>query len=379
MRKIALMLCLLMMAAGLSGCIGGNETEISTGGDPIVPGELPDDWPTYSVPTVNDLPTCDSTTLGRLYYVESPPQFQVCKSSGWAVLDLSQLSVLENSFPSMTLFSYASAAVDDNDGTWSADVELEILALDVDGQVSSLGVDLNLDGTVDIDFTSTLGLGTSTNNPAHLSVTFPMPLEQSLYLSQEGAYTPCQLRLYNVFALMLGDDDGGITTELITIYPNNDLLGVWSGMVNGFNSYGILDTLQISATHRAWLDGSDLSSTCIHLPEFSITDHPSTSGSNSGDNLVRVEIISVNDLASLMQDGYSFSPSITTPADCAFEITFDGADENNPQSGDAWIISEQNSASGNLCAPSSPSTVIVQFGLSGMGPFGMAYQEVVVT
>ena len=189
------MLCLLMMSAGLSGCIGGNGTEISTGGDSIEPGELPDDWPTYSVPTTNDLPTCDSVTLGRLYYVESPPDFQVCKSSGWDVLDVSQLSVLENSFPAMTLMSNSHVAVDDNDGTWSADVELEILALDVDGHVSSIGVDLDLDGTVDVDFTSTLGLGASTTNPVHLSVAFSMPYEQSLYTIRDSTFSDyCHLR-----------------------------------------------------------------------------------------------------------------------------------------------------------------------------------------
>ena len=386
MRKIAIILCLLMMIAGLSGCIGGNDTEISTDGDTIVPGELPDDWPTYSVPTVNDLPICDTTTLGRLYYVESPPEFQVCKTSGWAILDLSQLSVLENSFPSMTLMSSYSDSVNDNDGTWSSNVELEIITLDVDGHISSLGVDLDLDGTVDVDFTSALGLGTGTANPAHLSVTFSMPYEQSLFVTKEVAYSPlCLLRVYNVYALMLGDDDGGITTELVTkelgisSNPNDVLLGSYFGMVSGFNSYGVLDTLQMSAVDRAWLDGSDPSSTCPHLPEFSITDHADPLTSSTGDNLVRIEITAANDIASIMSSGVSFSPNISEPASCSSSVTFDGADENNPQIGDAWIISEHTGVSSPECAPSSPSTVVVQYGGIGMGYYYMAYQEVVVS
>lgn len=374
------MLCLLMMSAGLSGCIGGNGTEISTGGDSIEPGELPDDWPTYSVPTTNDLPTCDSTTLGRLYYVESPPDFQVCKSSGWDVLDVSQLSVLENSFPAMTLMSNSLVAVDDNDGTWSADVELEILALDVDGHVSSIGVDLDLDGTVDVDFTSTLGLGASTTNPVHLSVAFSMPYEQSLYTIRDSTFSDyCHLRLNNVFAIMIGDDDGGVHTELITVHPSNELLGTFSMMVNGFNSYGIFDTLQVSAADRAWVNGSDPNSPCAHLPEFTITDHIDSLTAATGDNLVRVEITSANDIASLMSDGTSFTPGISVPADCATVITFDGADENNPQTGDAWILSEASNTNGELCAPNSSSPVIVRFGALGMGPYTMAYQEVVVS
>jgi len=390
MRKIVMILCLSMMTAGFSGCVG-NDTEISADGAPITPGELPDDWPTYSVPSLNDLPICDSTTLGRLYYVESPPQFQVCKSSGWAVLDLSQLSVLENSFPSMTIMSHSIAAVDDNDGTWSAGIELEILALDVDGHISSLGVDLDLDGTVDVDLSSTLGLGTSTANPAHLSVTFSMPYEHSLYTTKDSSMSPfCHLRVYNVYALMLGDEDGGITTELVTVYPPNvgsnpatGLLGSYYGMVNGFNSYGILDTLQISATDRAWLDGSDPNSSCPHLPEFSITDHTDSLTSDLGENLVRIEITSANDIASITtgdENSIGFRPWIDVPENCGPVITFDGANENNPQDGDAWIISEATSGmAGEVCNLSSTSTVLIGFGASGSGFYDLAWKEVIVS
>ena len=382
MRKIALILCLLLMATGLSGCIGGDETEISASGEPIVPGELPDDWPTYYVPTVNDLPSCDSTTLGRLYYIESPPQFEVCKSSGWAVLDLSQLSVLENSFPSMTVTSQSSVAVDDNDGTWSANMELEILALDIDGNLSSLGVDLDLDGTVDIDFSSAngLGIGTVTTNPAHLSLTFSMPYEQSLYATKDNTFTHyCHLRLYNIFALMVGDEDGGITTELVTTYSVNDLPGTSNMMVNGFNSYGILNILQVNAADRAWLNGSDPSSPCPHLPEFSITDHPDSLTSATGDNLVRIEITSANDIGSANLISDNFNPFISEPANCGFVVIFEGGDASNLQTGDAWIISEANDANGELCASvNMSSTIVVQYGLLGMGPFVTAYQEVIV-
>ena len=381
MRNIASMLCLLILAAGLSGCVGGNGTEISTEGEPIVQGELPDDWPTYSVATMNDLPTCDSTTLGRLYYVESPAQFQVCKSTGWATLDLSQLNVLQNSFPSMTVLSESTAAVDDNDGTWSADVELEILALDIDGYISSLGVDLNMDGSVDVNLTSTLGLGTTITNPAHLNVTFSMPYEQALYATQERLFSPyCHLRLQNVFAIVIGDDDGGITTELVKTSSVGELPGFSSMMVNGFNSYGILDSLQVNSADRAWLNGSATSSPCSHLPEFSITDHTDSLTSASGDNLVRIEITSANDISSMISGvNADFTPSISEPNNCGYVVTFDGADESDPQTGDAWVISEANNANGDLCAPNSNSTVVVRYGSSGMGPYGLAYQEVILS
>jgi len=295
-------------------------------------------------------------------------------------------SVHENSVPSMIIMSSHSAPVNDNDGTWSSDIELEILALDVDGYLSSFGVDLDLDGTVDVDLSSTLGLGTSITNPAHLSVTFSMPHEQSLYMAKDSSFPSfCQLEMLNVYALVLGDDSGGITTELVTENPgfssgpHTGLPGTYSGKLNGFNSYGIFDTLQISAADRAWLDGSDPSSTCTHLPEFSITDHADPLTSASGDNLVRIEITATNDIASIIALGAYFAPWISEPANCNSIVTFDGADENNLQLGDAWIISEYTGTSSPGCAPSSPSTVVVQFGAMGMGFPTMAYQEVVVS
>ena len=298
-------------------------------------------------------------------------------------------NVHENSVPSMIIMSSHSAPVNDNDGTWSSDIELEILALDVDGYLSSFGVDLDLDGTVDVDLSSTLGLGTSITNPAHLSVTFSMPHEQSLYLAKDTsllANSFCQLEMLNVYALVLGDDSGGITTELVTEIaglfssgPHAGLPGTYSGKLNGFNSYGILDTLQISAADRAWLDGSDPSSTCPHLPEFSITDHSDPLTSASGDNLVRIEITSANDIASIIASGTYFAPWIDEPANCNSIVTFDGADEYYPQSGDAWIISEDTGDSSPGCESISPSTVVVQFGAMGMGFFTMAFQEVVVS
>ena len=81
MRKVVTLLCLLMMTSGLSGCIGDSEVETTDGDEVIL--ELSDDWPTYYVATANDLPTCDSTTQGRLYYVEADTNFQACMSAGW--------------------------------------------------------------------------------------------------------------------------------------------------------------------------------------------------------------------------------------------------------------------------------------------------------
>ncbi|MED5485844.1 MAG: hypothetical protein VYE59_04435, partial [Candidatus Thermoplasmatota archaeon] len=71
-----ILICLMMATVSFAGCLGNTDTVITEEGDPIAPGELPDDWPTYYVATANDLPTCDANTLGRLYYVEADTNFQ---------------------------------------------------------------------------------------------------------------------------------------------------------------------------------------------------------------------------------------------------------------------------------------------------------------
>lgn len=46
------------------------------------------DWSSYSVKALSDLPGCSGTIVGRLYYVEDNSEFQVCKSTGWTVVNV---------------------------------------------------------------------------------------------------------------------------------------------------------------------------------------------------------------------------------------------------------------------------------------------------
>ena len=80
-RPIALLFCLLMLTLPLAGCFGGDDP--SDGSD-----EELDDWNVHFAATAADLPACDADTNGRLYYVEADNQFQVCKTSGWSVIDI---------------------------------------------------------------------------------------------------------------------------------------------------------------------------------------------------------------------------------------------------------------------------------------------------
>ena len=80
-RTTALLFCLLMLTLPLTGCFGGDDS--SDGSD-----EELDDWNVHFAATAADLPACDADTNGRLYYVEADNQFQVCKTSGWSVIDI---------------------------------------------------------------------------------------------------------------------------------------------------------------------------------------------------------------------------------------------------------------------------------------------------
>ena len=81
-KKIAMLLCLLMASASIAGCVGGDDDSTNESEDKL------DDWNVHFAATSADLPTCDEITNGRLYYVESDEQFQVCKTSGWEVITI---------------------------------------------------------------------------------------------------------------------------------------------------------------------------------------------------------------------------------------------------------------------------------------------------
>jgi len=80
-NALAILLALLMTASALAGCSGtGDDVEDD-------PGEL-EDWNVFLVQSSSDLPSCDSVTEGRLYYVSSESGFQTCSNGSWQSIDL---------------------------------------------------------------------------------------------------------------------------------------------------------------------------------------------------------------------------------------------------------------------------------------------------
>ena len=80
-NALAILLALLMTASALSGCSGTDDDVDDE------PTDL-EDWNVFMVQRSSDLPTCDSATEGRLYYLSSESGFQACSSGSWQSIDL---------------------------------------------------------------------------------------------------------------------------------------------------------------------------------------------------------------------------------------------------------------------------------------------------
>ena len=80
-NALAILLALLMTASALAGCSGTDDDVDDE------PSDL-EDWDVFLVQASSDLPTCDSVTEGRLYYVSSDSGFQACSTGSWQAIDL---------------------------------------------------------------------------------------------------------------------------------------------------------------------------------------------------------------------------------------------------------------------------------------------------
>jgi uncharacterized protein YjbI with pentapeptide repeats len=73
-----------MATLSLAGCLGGDDG----GGSDEEPAETLEDWTVYMVDSGDDLPNCNSDSLGKLYYVANIETFEVCLTSGWSFIDI---------------------------------------------------------------------------------------------------------------------------------------------------------------------------------------------------------------------------------------------------------------------------------------------------
>ena len=367
MKKIVTLLCLLMMTSGLSGCIGDSELE-TVEGDDIVP-ELSDDWPTYYVPTSNDLPTCDSTTQGRLYYVEADTNFQACMSTGWQVVDIggSNANVILNAAPIVTATFVGSdddALADDGDGTYSRLVYLSWSAMDLDGTIVSIGLDYDADGAIDIPFSSNSGMLSDQTPVTSIggdvyggSFIIPMEVGNNYIQAENYNGMACSIMIQKNLMVIVEDDDGAKSYVPM----------VFDGIEGSVEGYSPLSPLDIQDTYASsfgipqsdidWVTGT--SSSCPKYPSFSLVDHADTIGTGTTENLVTVTLDDAGDWFSLLEGGapsnnngwgddygyflsaYCINANGTTWLEGAFsQADYTGADIDSPQSGDTWTAKD---------------------------------------
>tara|TARA_B100001142_G_C14344895_1_gene659538 strand:- start:156 stop:926 length:771 start_codon:yes stop_codon:yes gene_type:complete len=210
-RTLALLFCLLMITISFTGCIGG-DIETSEGEDVVL--EDTDDWPTYYVPTSGDLPTCDSTTLGQLYYVEADTNFQACMSTGWQVVEIggANANVLVNQPPRIT--AQITPLDDDahnltSDG-WYYVATAHWSATDPEGETVTVGIDADRDGTIDLNLNTAEGFSMielDWNGSVHVD---RIELEGERFL-----------HMYRIFDV-IAEDASGATSTISVISPAMD-------------------------------------------------------------------------------------------------------------------------------------------------------------
>ena len=143
---------LMMLTVSLAGCFGSD--------DPVedeTPVETLDDWQVHFASSAADLPTCDSATDGRLYYVDADSEFQVCTSSGWDVIDVSgpagQDGADGTSGTNGVDGADGSDGIDGADGANGVSTLIRILSsttCTTGGNSFEIGADNNGDGVLDI-------------------------------------------------------------------------------------------------------------------------------------------------------------------------------------------------------------------------------------
>ena len=284
MRRVSIVTCLMMMmmTVSLSGCIGGNDVQTEEG-DAIMLEDT-DDWPTYYVPSASDLPTCDSSTLGRLYYVEADANFQACMSTGWQVVQIggSAANVVLNQAPIVetNYWLLNDDLLTDISGDGQLDhtlVGLHWDARDVDGTISQIGIDYDGDNNIDINLPQNSGVHSEDDyiyNGNVISGLFAVPLTQGLTVHQSVTPSTCLLSITRTIAVIAVDDGGATGISSQTMSAIDPILD------NPIGSYHFIDAYEVaSSTYlQSFLTQSDIdwvmgngNSPCPVIPTFSLT------------------------------------------------------------------------------------------------------------
>jgi hypothetical protein len=349
----------MMMAVSLSGCIGGTDVETDEGDDIVL--ENTDDWPTYYVLTATDLPTCDSTTLGRLYYIEAGTNFQACMSTGWQVVQIggSGGNILVNQPPiieSGVWMADNDLVVEDGDGTYSILMGLHWNATDTDGTIAQIGIDYDGDLAIDIPLSGNSGAHSTEDYSLRGDVYsgfFAIPYESGLTFHRGQTATTCKWVMTRTITVVAVDDDGATSLDYITrneFNPRTD-----------YNAYHAQDINSefagfISQADYDWILGVS-PSTCPAPAIFSLTFDSGAVTSGDSDTLGVLTLVSGAPTNFIGQDGCSpiyvglswDGENYGQPCG-VFDIQFSGIDSANPVAGDIYTISEGGN---DVCNPTN--------------------------
>ena len=263
-RPLALMLCFLMLTLPLAGCLNSGTDPATSDDDDLVLGELPDDWPTYYVPSASDLPACpgqNDANLGKLYYVEDVADFQACTSTGWSSVDTSGLT---NHPPEVSVHLTtqldASTGGDPN-APWVYRAFMQWSANDPEGTAVSVGVDHDRDGVVDLALPAAEGVDAGTTTQM-----IELPWNGTVYANRfVNAGGSCGLVVYRMFDVIAEDATGMSTVH--TVIADETVAGGatkihWEHNVDSVEA--LFPTL--SSDDIDWLSGDLPGSPCTWTP-----------------------------------------------------------------------------------------------------------------
>ena len=327
------------------------------------------------------MPTCDTTTLGRLYYVEADTNFQACTSTGWTVVQIggSSSTLVLNSAPILSASVWESdddMIADDGDGTYSRLVYIDWVAMDIDGTIASLGIDYDSDGVIDIPFSQNSGLFSDQTSVQAIDGdeyggAFIIPIEVGNSITQVEDFMgiECALIIQNTLIVMAVDDDGAASYNPIV----SDALGGWGAgyapITGWMASDQFISTFNVPQADVDWVTG--VSSSCLKIPQLSFVDHPDALTTGQTDNMAILTVDDPGDWAtwiSMMDgdenfyiQGYCVSPGGVGVYLEDEVYTFSGVDEETPLAGEYWTVSEDG-AFGSCDSSADTLRVKLSFG-----------------